>query len=454
MDEIIAQPAFDRRRGDGSFVSLLFVVAVPLAAAVFALTQAFIAPADTVLNLVPKSAVAYIHASGRPAVTALLASSVDMPSDVMPDEVARFAVPGDDGLRHAIVLAWRAPRAPSETEIAAIKDRGGLVIAKRHAVLGDTALGLSVAVSSIIDASVADDPRRATLLARMRSLHAIQGFADAAVIPMDVLAIAEDANGAPIPSIVFGATVRDGRLIARVLPLDADGVPTAGMPAAAIATLRDLDAPVTVSEPVPSFDPLKVLFADVDEGHPSPEAVDAAGQELRDLLNAPYVMWVRQDQAGATHLFRFPTVRPEEAKSRVAAYAAALEPSRNVITMPDGDIAVEFSVMPVPVSSGIAAFGSTDGIGTIYVGGDGHGGTLLGSSATMFAEHATAPRLSIDTFCASSSILLLDSRFGGPAGLDAANDTLRRHDLNAVAVGKTVDNEVRLCGYKLPTVDK
>lgn len=454
MDEIIAQPAFDRRRGDGSFVSLLFVVAVPLAIAVVALTRAFIAPADTVLDLVPKNAVAYVHASGRHAVTAMLASSIDMPTGVMPDEVARFAAPGDDGLRHAILLAWRAPHEPTETEIATIRERGGLMIDERRAVLGDTALGLSVKVTSVIDASVADDPRRSALLARMRSLHAVQGFASAAVIPMDVLAIAEDANGAPLPAVVFGATVRDGRVIARVLPIDADASPTVGSPLAANAPLRDLDAPVTASEPSPSFDLLNVLFARTDADHPSPEAVDAAGQELRDLLDAPYVMWIRPDQAGATHLFRFPTVRPEDAKSRMAAYAAALEPSRNVITMPDGDIAVEFSVMPVPVSSGIAAFGSTDGIGTIYVGSDGLGGTLLGSSATMFAAHATAPRLSIDAFCTAPSILLLDNRFGGPAGLEAAHEALRRYDLKVLAVGKTVDNELRLCGYKLPTVDK
>lgn len=454
MGEVIAQPAFDRRRGDGSFVSLLFVVAVPLAVAVVALTRAFIAPADSVLDLVPKNAVAYVHASGRHAVTAMLASSIDMPSDVMPDEIARFAAPGDDGLRHAILLAWRAPHAPTEAEVAALRERGGLMIDDRRAVLGDTALGLSVKVASVIDASVADDPRRAALLARMRSLHAVQGFASAAVIPMDVLAVAEDANGAPLPAVVFGATVRSGRVIARVLPLDADATPATGAPAAANAMLRDLDASVTVSEPAPSFDLLRVLFADTDGSHPSPEVVDAAGQELRDLLNAPYVMWVRPGAAGATHLFRFPTVRPEDAKTRVAAYAAALEPSRNVITMPDGDIAVEFSVMPAPVNSGIAAFGSTDGIGTMYVGSDGLGGTLLGSSAAMYAEYATAPRLSIDAFCASSSMLLLDSRSGGLVGFGGAAEPMSRYDVTAVAIGKTVDKELRVCGYKLPTVDK
>lgn len=453
MGDLIAQPAFDRRRGDGSFVSLLFVVAVPLAIAVHAVTAAFIAPADTILNLVPKTAVAYVHASGRDAVGALLASSVDMPSDVLPDEVARFSVPGDDGLRHAIVVAWRAPRAPSEAEIAAIKDRGGLVIDERRAVFGDTALGLSVAVSSIIDASVANDPLRSAMLARMRSLHGIQGFAHAAIMPPEALAVAEDANGGPVPGIVFGATVRGRSLLARALPLDAGAASSAGTPVR--VDLRDLGADVTVTEPSPSFDVVRVLFNGADIEHPSPESVVASEETLRELLTSPYAMWLGTGADGtASYLFRFPNVRPEEAKSAMAAHAAALEPSRTTVELPDGDVAVEYSVSPIPVSSGVAAFGGTDGGMTIYVGDDGHGGSLIGTSAVMFSAHLTARRLQVNPFCQTPSLLVMRSDAANAPQLQVLTGLFRDFGLSKLAVGKTVDNELRLCGYKLTTVDK
>lgn len=51
-------------------------------------------------------------------------------------------------------------------------------------------------------------------------------------------------------------------------------------------------------------------------------------------------------------------------------------------------------------------------------------------------------------------MLLIDSRAGEIEGLHLLTDALRRYDMDTLVIGKTVDNELRLCGYKLPTVDK
>src|SRR5512142_191846 len=143
MQQTQGNPKGGWRRGGGSSVTLLFVAAASLAAAVFALTQAFLSPADGVAAVVPGNAVVYVHAGGRAAANAVLSSSVQMPSGIAPDEVAVFATPGDDALRWGVLFGWRTPKKPSESERGVLADRGAVPLDARRYLIGDASLAVA-----------------------------------------------------------------------------------------------------------------------------------------------------------------------------------------------------------------------------------------------------------------------------------------------------------------------
>ena len=456
----------ERRRGDGLFVTLLFVAAASLAAAVFACTQAFITPSDAIRSFIPRNAVAYLHAGGRSSTEALLSSSSQMPSGIRPDEVAVFAVPGDDSLRWSVIIAWRWPRTPTPDELRMLDERDAIILDAGRYLIGDSALATTAKVSAAAHASLADDPERSAALDLMLSVSSMQFYADPAALlsPETVFALAELSDGG-LPPIVAGIKYKAGSLAVRILPV-ADAAARQSFLGYGETAVRGerldtgrLDADVAIAEGSPTIDLAKLMLGTPRRaGHPSPVILSDAGDSLREELSIPYALWLRTDPktGNPDYLLRFPDVPPSRTKLVIARYFAAAEPSRTVMTLPDGDLAVEFHIEDAGTDQ-MTAYDEVftvprgSGLEHLVVGSDGADGSLIASAAALVTEFRskTDLRPPIEDSCSSKglkAVIRLLKPLQTLAGIPQAKDLISALGVSDLTIGLTVDGEIRICG--------
>lgn len=468
MQQSQGKLADGRRRGGGSFVTLLFVAAVPLAAAVFALTQALIAPSDEVAAFVPGNAVAYLHAGGRTAANVVLSSSVQMPSGISPDEVAVFATPGDDTLRWGVLVGWRRPRTPSAEERAALAIRGAEPLDARRYLIGDSSLAVATRVAAAAHSSIADDGKKWRALALMRSIAAIQVYAEpAALLPPEASAMIADISADAASPIVAAVNLSSGAIHVRALSLEAAAshYSVLGYRESSVrrtrADLGRFPAGVAMAEAAPSFD-IGKLLAEIPhaDDHPAPSLLSEAGDELRSSLALPYMLWLRPEipDGRIGYLLRFPGADTRRVKRALARYAAAINPDRTVLRLPDGAAVTEFRLDVASREAGMSSKDDTVALGdgpenAIVVGSDGAGGSLIASSEGMMAEYrATKPsNFRDENGCpAANSPSQIEVR--DPAAILApisqAESAIKALGVKTIIIGTSVDKEFLVCGYK------
>ncbi|MEY4744699.1 MAG: hypothetical protein RL272_644 [Candidatus Parcubacteria bacterium] len=470
MNEAKAKPGNGGRRGGGSSVALLFVAAAFSAAAVFALTRVFLSNADGIAQFVPANAVAYLHAGGRGAVNAVLSASVQMPSGVSPDEIAVFATPGDEALRWGVIAAWRAPKYPTPADRAALGARDAATLDARHFLIGDGSLAIASRVAAAAHASLYDDAKRRDALAAMRSVAAIQAYADpAALLARDALAAFPGPLEEMAAPLVAGINLGGPTAYARIMTVSDAAArsswlgyhgPSGG---GRHFDLGRFQAQVALAEETPSFDLAKLFSGMPDaKGHPMPSLLAEAADAMRSELARPYSLWLRPGAAtgGIDYLLRIDGTPPAVIGKAMARYAATINPDRAVLHLPDGDTAMEFRLDEAARAdkmgtddAAIALDAKTGG--AVAIGSDGLSSTLLASSEKLIAEYRAENRTSArpdDDACPGGGNLraVIDLRDPNVtvSAVPQLMSVVRMLNLKRIRIGLTVDDEITACGYK------
>jgi hypothetical protein len=448
-----------QRRGDTAFVAFFFVVAVPVAAIVFLLTGMFVGSNDTVRAFVPKNAVVYVHMSGDRATRMALESSVRMPSDVHPREIAVFAIPGDDGLQWSSVLAWSAPMRPTSQEMKSLAASGAIQIdgAGRRFLIGDPSVATEAKLAFVMHSSIADDAKTRSALDAAESRASVQIFADSdALISQEHLTgimPVVNANGVVGP-FVAGITYRDGEFDARSVAADDVKKQSASVMdvPSLVGELGRVDADVAASEPSAGFD-LALLFGG-GESSDSPFGTAAlAGREenLREVLNGPHSLWISRDSSGSglSFLLHYPAVGTSVAETSIGRLIAAEKPSLDTLTMPDGDTAEEYRAEPaaLPTDHNDLTFAGTDQ-SPIIVGSDGESGSLITNSAALLADYRSTKNALPQPSCGTNPYS--EVRTAHLADLSAADPNLHAIlnfiHIQSITFGQDVDKKFYICG--------
>lgn len=470
MRQTHSQSGNGGRRGGGSSVTLLFVAAALLIAAAFGLTRTFLTQEDGVAAFVPGNAVAYLHAGGRTAANALLSSSVQMPSGIAPDEVSVFATPGDDALRWGVLVGWRPPRTPSEGERSALASRGAVALDARRYLIGDDSLSVASRVAAAAHASLADDRKKSRALALMRSVASVQAYAEpSALLPSETVSMLAGVSADAVSPSVAAINLASGSIRARVLTLDAAAAAYGILgyrektPRTAHTDLRRFPAQIAVTEDRPSFDVAKLLGGLVrPEDHPAPAVLNAAGDELRASLALPYALWLRPDaeKGRVGFLLRFPGKDAMSVKKDVARYAAAINPDRRVLRLPDGAAVTEFRIDTDSREAEMGLQDATVAIGanpevSVVVGDDGEHGAIVASSAELVAEFRgqKASVADDEDGCPAAdrgSRLEIEAPSMLLKPIPQAEAAINALGLKKIIIGSSMggDKEILICGYK------
>jgi hypothetical protein len=293
------------QEGGDKFATFFFVCLLGVAIACFAAGGA-LQYRDTLVRFVPATAIAYVHANGSEAARLAAYGGYRGPT---PREAALYALATEDG--H---LRWST-----------------LVASEQHESLSSTPW----------QGSLADDRRSMHALTAARSAFSMQGyFMPSAVLPTEMGASL--GSGEPM---IFGASRRDGGMVATLLPTGSALRPSSvdtrsGTMAPVTPELSSSSAAFSGSDlPLDSFE---LIFRDSYAATEMTSEALSAEIELRKLLSSGAITVL----AGEPSLMSFSNLSTDDLRASIENFARLAWPKRADLKLPDGGAATELTTSP------------------------------------------------------------------------------------------------------------
>ncbi len=450
------------KKGDEKFVTLFFVLIIPLTVLIFAATPAALGTQDTLLRFVPARATAYVH-GGAGGANRLIDAFVSIPAELRPREAAMFMYVSSDGSsEQAILLGWSALRGPNEEERQALGVRQAAQLNPTTYVLGGDAVIVAARAAGTTHGSLGDNKVVARALSTMRGVSTLQAWGQSPSL-LGTVPMTEGQS----PSLVAAIAPTDLLTGAVIVPTDvAATYYPFGFRAPSGEYARTNAVPslakTVISEERPSFDPIALLFnLEPARGQsPSLGTVPIAQRDtLLDLLGVPMQTSLFADnETGATSvLLHFPTLAPTKIAPALEQYTAAALPERRSFVMPDNDIVAElifnidryhFQPLADAKVPGTLSLATEHPDLRLILATDGKRGTYLTTNSALLdqASNSKPPSSDCPQLHSQNSLIVQapETLFASFSPVDKLIPFFKGESIKAELIG---DNIIVLCGY-------